>query len=235
MFEALGDKLGNVFDGLTGRGALSESDVNKAMREIRIALLEADVALPVVKQFVEKVRTEAVGEKVIKSIKPGQMVIKIVNDALVDMLGGELDVDGDEGDEVKARARAMGGQLNLSVKPPAVIMMAGLQGSGKTTTTGKLAKYLKEKHKKKVLIASLDTRRPAAMEQLGMLAAQAGVEFLPIVAGEDAVTIAKRAVAAGKLASADVVFLDTAGRTTLDDELADELPHVAKVQDLVQV
>ncbi|MEE9346892.1 MAG: signal recognition particle protein [Robiginitomaculum sp.] len=217
MFDALGDKLSGVFDGLTGRGALSEKDVAAAMREIRIALLEADVALPVVKTFIERIKAEAVGERVIKSVKPGQMVVKIVHDALIDMLGGTLTDDKD------ADTRApLSEQLNLSVKPPAVIVMAGLQGSGKTTTTGKLAKYLKDRLKKKVLLASLDTRRPAAMEQLGMLAEQAGVGFLPIVAGEDAVTIAKRALAAGKLGSYDVVFLDTAGRTTLDDELMDE-------------
>ena len=133
LFEALGDKLGSVFDGLTGRGSLSESDVNKAMREIRIALLEADVALPVVKQFIEKVRAQAVGEKVIKSIKPGQMVIKIVNDALIDMLGGTL--SDDEADKAEA---AKASELNLAGRPPVAILMAGLQGSGKTTTTGKL-------------------------------------------------------------------------------------------------
>ena len=234
MFEALGDKLSGVFDGLTGKGALSEKDVSAAMREIRIALLEADVALPVVKAFVAKVKADAVGEKVIKSVKPGQMVVKIVNDALVDMLGGELDTGEDDEDGVKARAQAMSSALNLSVKPPAVIVMAGLQGSGKTTTAGKLAKYLKEKQKKKVLLASLDTRRPAAMEQLGMLAQQAGVDFLPIVKGEDAVTIAKRAVQAGKLSSADIVFLDTAGRTTLDDELMDEAAAIVAATNPVE-
>ena len=222
MFEALGDKLSGVFDNLTGKGSLSEKDVSTAMREIRIALLEADVALPVVKDFVARVKTEAVGEKVVKSIKPGQMVIKIVHDALVDMLGGTLR-DEDDVDAAQAeRAAHMSSALNLATAPPAVIVMAGLQGSGKTTTSGKLAKYLKEKQKKKVLLASLDTNRPAAMEQLGMLAEQAGVDFLPIVKGQDAVTIAKRAVEAGKLGGFDVVFLDTAGRTTINDELMDE-------------
>lgn len=152
MFDALTDRLTSVFDGLTGRGALSEKDVSNAMREIRVALLEADVALPVVKDFIAKVREEAVGEAVIKSVTPGQMVIKIVHDALVEMLGGE--------DEEGAAAK-----LKID-SPPAVIMMAGLQGSGKTTTTGKLAKRLKEKERKKVLLASLDVRRPAAMQQL---------------------------------------------------------------------
>ena len=161
MFDALTDRLTGVFDGLTGRGALSEKDVSNAMREIRVALLEADVALPVVKDFIAKVREEAVGEAVIKSVTPGQMVIKIVHDALVEMLGGE--------DEEGAAAK-----LKID-SPPAVIMMAGLQGSGKTTTTGKLARRLKEKERKKVLLASLDVRRPAAMQQLAILAEQVGV------------------------------------------------------------
>jgi len=223
LFDALGDKLSGVFDNLTGRGALSEKDVNAAMREIRIALLEADVALPVVKTFVEKVRAEAVGEKVIKSIKPGQMVVKIVNDALIDMLGGTL--SDDEADKAEAAKASL---LNLSAKPPVAILMAGLQGSGKTTTTGKLGLYLSKTFKKKILFASLDTNRPAAMDQLGMLAKQAGVGFLPIVKGEDALTIAKRAMAEGKKGSYDVVFLDTAGRTTVNDELMDEVAAIAK-------
>ena len=223
MFDALGDKLSGVFDNLTGRGSLSEKDVNAAMREIRIALLEADVALPVVKEFVEKVRKEAVGEKVIKSIKPGQMVIKIVNDALIDMLGGTL--SDDEADKAEA---AKASHLNLSAKPPVAILMAGLQGSGKTTTTGKLGLYLRSALKKKVLFASLDTNRPAAMDQLGMLAEQAGVGFLPIVKGENALTIAKRAMIEGKKGSYDIVFLDTAGRTTINDELMDEVAAIAE-------
>ena len=223
MFEALGDKLGSVFDGLTGRGALSESDVNKAMREIRIALLEADVALPVVKDFVAKVRTEAVGEKVIKSIKPGQMVIKIVNDALIDMLGGTLSED--EADQAEA---AKASELNLAGRPPIAILMAGLQGSGKTTTTGKLGLYLRKAFKKKILFASLDTNRPAAMDQLGMLAEQAGVGFLPIIKGQTAMEIAKRAMSEGAKGGYDIVFLDTAGRTTINDELMDEVDAIAR-------
>ncbi|WP_418152552.1 signal recognition particle protein [Litorimonas sp. RW-G-Af-16] len=223
MFEALGDKLSNVFDGLTGRGALSEKDVNAAMREIRIALLEADVALPVVKDFVERVRKEAVGEKVIKSIKPGQMVVKIVNDALIETLGGTLsDEDADKAEVAKAT------HLNLAAKPPVVILMAGLQGSGKTTTTGKLGLYLRSALKKKVLFASLDTNRPAAMEQLGMLAKQAEVSFLEIVKGQSALDIAKRAMKEAKLGSYDVVILDTAGRTTINEELMAEVEAVAK-------
>jgi len=224
LFEALGDKLSGVFDNLTGRGALSEKDVTAAMREIRVALLEADVALPVVKTFIDKIKSEAVGEKVIKSIKPGQQIIKIVHDGLVDMLGGTL--SDDEADkELAARAS----ELNLSGRPPVAILMAGLQGSGKTTTSGKIAKFLKERGKKKVLLASLDTNRPAAMEQLGILAEQAGVGFLPIVKGENAVTIAKRAMDHGAKGGFDVVFLDTAGRTTIDDVLMAEVAEIAEL------
>ncbi len=220
MFEALSDRLGGVFDSLTGRGALSEKDVSSAMREIRIALLEADVALPVVKDFIARMKQEAVGEKVIRAVKPGEQIIKIVHDGLVDMLGGRAA----EGEEAPASSH-----LNLKTKPPAFILMAGLQGSGKTTTSGKLGLFLRTKAKKKVLLASLDTRRPAAMEQLGILAKQAGVGFLPIVKGEDVIQITKRALSEGKLGGYDVVFLDTAGRTTLDDELMDEVASVAEL------
>ena len=212
MFDALTDRLTGVFDGLTGRGALSEKDVSAAMREIRVALLEADVALPVVKDFIGKVKEEAVGEAVIKSVTPGQMVIKIVHDALVEMLGGDED-------DPKLRIDS----------PPAVIMMAGLQGSGKTTTTGKLAKRLKEKERKKVLLASLDVRRPAAMQQLAILAEQVGVSSLPIIEGQLPVDIAKRALQAAKLQGFDVVILDTAGRTTLDEQMMGEAEEVAKI------
>lgn len=219
MFEALSDRLGGVFDNLTGRGALSEKDVSNAMREIRVALLEADVALPVVKDFIAGIKERAVGEKVIRSVKPGQQIVKIVHDALVEMLGGKRD----ENEEFTASSL-----LNFNVRPPMVILMAGLQGSGKTTTSGKMALYLRERLKKKVLLASLDTRRPAAMEQLGILASQAGVGFLEIVKGESAIDIAKRALNEAKLGGYDVVFLDTAGRTTLDDELMDEVSAIAK-------
>ena len=212
MFDALTDRLTGVFDGLTGRGALSEKDVSAAMREIRVALLEADVALPVVKDFIGKVKEEAVGEAVIKSVTPGQMVIKIVHDALVEMLGGDED-------DPKLRIDS----------PPAVIMMAGLQGSGKTTTTGKLAKRLKEKERKKVILASLDVRRPAAMQQLAILAEQVGVSSLPIIEGQLPVDIAKRALQAAKLQGFDVVILDTAGRTTLDEQMMGEAEDVAKI------
>jgi len=225
MFEALSDRLGGVFDTLTGRGALSEKDVSSAMREIRIALLEADVALPVVKDFIAQIKTKAVGEKVIRAVKPGEQIVKIVHDGLVEMLGGKTV----EGEEAPASSH-----LNLNVRPPAVILMSGLQGSGKTTTSGKLGLFLRTKAKKKVLLASLDTRRPAAMEQLGILAEQAGVGFLPIVKGEDVIQITKRALKEGKLGGYDVVFLDTAGRTTLDDELMDEVAAVAELANPVE-
>ena len=214
MFDALSDRLGGIFDGLTGRGALSEKDVNAALREIRVALLEADVALPVVKDFIEKVRERAVGEEVIRAVKPGQQVIKIVHDGLVEMLGGE--------------------ETDTSLKidsPPAVIMMAGLQGSGKTTTSGKLALRLAGKQKKKVLLASLDVRRPAAMEQLAILADQAGegVTALPIIAGQLPADIAKRALQAAKLGGHDVLILDTAGRTSIDEQMMNEAAEIAAI------
>ena len=212
MFDALTDKLGKVFDGLTGRGALSEKDVNEALREIRVALLEADVALPVVKKFIDDVRPKAIGENVIKSIKPGQLVVKIVHDQLVETLGGD-----EEPPPLKIDS------------PPALIMMAGLQGSGKTTTTGKLAKRLREVERKKVLVASLDVRRPAAMEQLRVLAQQAGVDALPIVEGQLPPDIARRAIQAAKFGGYDVVMLDTAGRTTLDDQMMNEAAQIAEI------
>jgi len=212
MFDALTDRLGKVFEGLTGRGALSEKDVNEALREIRVALLEADVALSVVKKFIDDVRPKAVGENVIKSIKPGQLVVKIVHDALVETLGGD-----EEPPPLKIDS------------PPAVIMMAGLQGSGKTTTTGKLAKRLKDQERKKVLVASLDTRRPAAMEQLKILADQVGVDALPIVVGQLPSDITRRAIQAAKFGGYDVLMLDTAGRTTLDDQMMNEADEIAKI------
>ncbi|MEM9668942.1 MAG: signal recognition particle protein [Pseudomonadota bacterium] len=214
MFDALSDRLGGIFDGLTGRGALSEKDVSAALREIRVALLEADVALPVVKDFIGSIKEKAVGEDVIRSVKPGQQVIKIVHDGLVEMLGGE------------------NADTSLRVdSPPAVIMMAGLQGSGKTTTTGKLAKFLSEKQKKKVLLASLDVRRPAAMEQLAILAGQLGdtVKALPIVEGQMPVDITRRAMKAAEIGGHDVLILDTAGRTTLDEQMMGEASEIAKV------
>src|SRR5215207_7603433 len=210
MFESLSDRLGGVFDRLRGRGALNESDVREAMREVRIALLEADVALPVVRRFVDQVTEQAVGQQVLRSVTPGQQVVKIVHDALVETLGAET------------------AELNLDVTPPAVILMVGLQGSGKTTTTAKLAKRLTEKDRKKVLMASLDVARPAAQEQLAILGRQAQVETLPIVAGQQPVDIAKRAIQAARLQAYDVVLLDTAGRLHVDDALMAEMKAVAQ-------
>jgi signal recognition particle subunit SRP54 len=214
MFDALSERLGGIFDSLTGRGALSDKDVSEALREIRVALLEADVALPVVKEFIDKVKARAVGEEVIRSVKPGQQVVKIVYDGLVDMLGGE-DAD-----------------TTLRVdNPPSVVMMAGLQGSGKTTTTGKLAKRLADKGRKKVLLASLDVRRPAAMEQLAILAQQCGpnVSSLPIIQGQLPADIARRALNAAKIGGYDVLFLDTAGRTSIDEQMMIEAAEIAEI------
>jgi len=211
MFESLGDRLSGVFDRLRGRGALTEADVRGAMREVRIALLEADVALPVVRTFVDKATEQAVGQQVLRSVTPGQQVVKIVHDALVEMLGSE-----EEG-------------LDLAVTPPAVVMMVGLQGSGKTTTTAKLARRLTEKDRKKVLMASLDVNRPAAQEQLAVLGRQTGVATLPIVPGQGPVEIARRALNAAKLQGFDVLMLDTAGRLHVDQALMDEMKAVAEV------
>ena len=211
MFDKLSDRLGGVFDRLRGRGALNEADVREAMREVRVALLEADVALPVVRDFVEKVTEQAVGAQVLKSVTPGQQVVKIVNDALVEMLGAEQS------------------DLDLAVAPPAIIMMVGLQGSGKTTTTAKIAKMLKAKQGKKVLMASLDVNRPAAQEQLATLGTQTEIATLPIMQGQQPVDIAKRAMQAAKLQGFDVLILDTAGRLHVDQQLMDEMQAVAKV------
>lgn len=213
MFESLSERLGGVFDRLRGRGALAESDVREAMREVRIALLEADVALPVVRSFVDKVTEQAVGQQVLRSVTPGQQVVKIVNDALVEMLGAEAS------------------DLNVDVSPPAIVMMVGLQGSGKTTTTAKIAKRLTEKGRKKVLMASLDVNRPAAQEQLAVLGTQASVATLPIVAGQQPVDIARRALQAAKLQGFDVLMLDTAGRLHVDQALMEEMKAVAAVAD----
>ncbi|WP_281683848.1 signal recognition particle protein [Thalassobaculum salexigens] len=204
MFEGLSERLGSVFDRLKKRGALSESDVSTAMREVRVALLEADVALPVVKSFIDRVRERAIGQEVIKSVTPGQMVVKIVHDELVATLGSDSQA------------------VNLNAVAPVPILMVGLQGGGKTTTTAKLAKRLTERDRKKVLMASLDVTRPAAREQLRTLGEQVGVDTLPIVQGETALTIAKRAMTAGRLQGYDVVMLDTAGRTSIDEGLMAE-------------
>ena len=212
MFESLSDRLGSVFDKLKGRGALNEQDVRDAMREVRVALLEADVALPVARRFIDTVTEKAIGSEVLKSITPGQQVVKIVSDELTEMLGGE---------EVAG--------LELDAKPPVVIMMVGLQGSGKTTTTAKLAKLLKEKHGKKSMMASLDVNRPAAQEQLAVLGEQIDVATLPIVEGQQPVDIASRAMNAAKLAAADVLLLDTAGRLHVDEALMAEMKAVAGI------
>ena len=216
MFDALSDRLGNTFDRLRGRGALREQDVRDAMREVRIALLEADVALPVARDFIEKVTEKAVGESVLKSVTPGQQVVKIVNDELVAMLGGG---DGEDGHV----------PLTLEAKPPVVIMMVGLQGSGKTTSTAKLAKLIREKHGKKAMMASLDVNRPAAQEQLAVLGEQAQVDTLPIIEGQQPVDIARRALESAKLRNVDVVLLDTAGRLHVDEALMAEMKAVASV------
>ncbi|MEM9495440.1 MAG: signal recognition particle protein [Pseudomonadota bacterium] len=215
MFESLSDRLGAVFETLRGKGALEEKDVNAALREVRVALLEADVALPVAKDFIARVKERAVGVEVLRSVTPGQQVVKIVHDALVDMLGGKADEGG-----------ADVGALSFATTPPAVFMMVGLQGSGKTTSTAKIALRLQKREKKKVLMASLDTRRPAAMEQLQILGEQAEVKTLPIIAGQSPTDIAARAVEAARLGGFDVVMLDTAGRLSIDEQLMSEIADI---------
>ena len=211
MFESLQSRLTGVFDKLRGKGALTEADVDAAMGEVRAALIEADVALPVVKDFIDKARPRAIGESVIRSVSPGQQVIKIVHDVLVETLGQEND------------------KLSIG-SPPAPILMVGLQGSGKTTTSAKLGLLLQTREKKRVLMASLDTTRPAAMEQLRVLGEQAGIATLPIIAGQDPLAIAKRAVASARVGGYDAVILDTAGRQHVDDQL---MAEVAAVKALV--
>src|SRR6516164_7547053 len=198
MFDSLSERLGSILDRLTRRGALTEADVDAALREVRRALLEADVALDVVRAFTEKVKAQAIGVEVIKSVTPGQMVVKIVHDQLIETLG------------------ARGEPVELNAALPVPLMMVGLQGSGKTTTAAKLAKRISELARRKVLMASLDVRRPAAMEQLAVLGRQIGIDTLPVVAGQQPTQIAQRALQAGRLGGYDVVILDTAGRTTLD-------------------
>ncbi|MBI4031905.1 MAG: signal recognition particle protein [Proteobacteria bacterium] len=216
MFESLGDKLGNVFKKLRGKGSLGEADVDAAMREIRVALLEADVALAVVKDFIEKVKQKAIGQDVIKGINPAQQVVKIVNDALVEMLGSET-------------------QELQSASPPCAYLMVGLQGSGKTTSTAKIAKFLTDRQRKKVLMASLDIHRPAAQEQLRQLGEQTGIATLPIVPKENAVQIAGRAMETGRKEGYDVVILDTAGRLSIDEKLMQEAADVKAATHPVEV
>ena len=208
MFDNLQERLGEVLGKLTRRGALSEADVTAALREVRIALLEADVALPVVKDFVEAVKEKAIGEQVLRSVAPGQMVIKVVHDHLIEMLGAEAV------------------PLDFDAPPPVAIMLVGLQGSGKTTSCAKIGLRLTERFKKKVLMASLDVRRPAAQEQLKVLGLQAGLRTLDIVPGESPVAIAKRALQTGALEGFDVVLLDTAGRLAVDAEMMAEAAAV---------
>jgi signal recognition particle subunit SRP54 len=220
MFDGLSEKLSGILDRLTRRGALSPGDVDAAAREVRRALLEADVALDVVRAFVDKLRERAVGVEVIKSVTPGQMVVKIVHDQLIETLGSGAE------------------PIDLNAPAPVPIMMVGLQGSGKTTTTAKLAKRLAEQARRKVLMASLDTRRPAAMEQLAVLGRQVEVDTLPIVEGQTPVQIAQRALQAARLGGYDVVLLDTAGRTTLDDAMmreASEVKHAASPHEVLLV
>ncbi len=213
MFDTLSEKLGGILDRLTRRGALSEADVDAALREVRRALLEADVALDVARAFTDNIKKQAIGVEVMKSVTPGQMVVKIVHDQLVAILGADSQ------------------GIDLNAAPPVAVMMVGLQGSGKTTTTAKVARRLADRQKKKVLMASLDVRRPAAMEQLAVLGREAGIDTLPVVAGQMPPQIAKRALEAARLGGYDVVLLDTAGRTTLDDEMMSEAAEVKRAAD----
>ena len=211
MFDTLSDRLGDVFGRLKKRGALTEEQVNAALREVRVALLEADVALPVAKDFISSVQSKAIGSEVLKSVTPAQMVVKIVHDQMVELLGKDLV------------------PIRLASNPPSVIMMVGLQGAGKTTTAAKLASRLQKRDKKKTLLASLDVYRPAAQEQLAVLGQQASVYTLPIVAGQQPVAIAERAMQAGKLGGYDVVLLDTAGRQHVNEVLMTELSDLYRV------
>ncbi|HWD59594.1 MAG TPA: signal recognition particle protein [Stellaceae bacterium] len=220
MFDTLSDRLGGIFDRLRGRGALSEDDVGAAMREIRVALLEADVALPVVRDFIAAVREQAIGQDVIRSVTPGQMVVKIVHDHLVQTLTG----DGAD------NANAQGG-LDLNAPAPVGVVLVGLQGSGKTTTAAKIALRLKTRERKKVLMASLDVQRPAAQEQLAQLGRQVGVTTLPVVAGERPVAITRRALDVARREGYDVVLYDTAGRLAINEEL---MLEVAAVREAAQ-
>ncbi len=216
MFDTLSGKLGDIFGRLTRRGALSESDVTEALRDVRIALLEADVALPVARSFIDGVRERATGTEVLKSVTPGQTVVKIVHDSLVEMLGAEPV------------------PVSLSAAPPAAVMMVGLQGSGKTTTTAKLARRLTLRDRKKTMVASLDVQRPAAQEQLAQLAAEAGVDALPVVPGQPPEAIARRAMQAARLGGYDAVLLDTAGRLHVDEALMAELARIRAAAEPVE-
>ena len=213
MFDSLTGRLSDVFDRLRKRGALSEADVDAALRDVRVALLEADVALSVVRDFIAKAKADAMGENVLRSVTPGQMVIKVVNDALIEMLGGEAE------------------ELNMMAVPPVGIMLVGLQGSGKTTTAAKIGLRLQTRDRKKVMMASLDTQRPAAQEQLKILGEQAGVATLPVIPGQGPVDIAKRALEAARLGGYDVVLYDTAGRLSIDETLMSEMSQIRTAVD----
>ena len=217
MFETLSNKLTAVFNKITSRGVLSEDDINTAMREIRIALLEADVSLPVVKDFIAHVKEQALGEKVVRSIQPGQMVVKIVHDELIKLLSSENT------------------EINLNAPAPVCVLMVGLQGSGKTTTSAKIAKRLAFKQKKKVLLVSLDIYRPAAQEQLAQLATQINATSLPIIKGEQPAQTTKRAIEFAKKGGFDVIVLDTAGRLHIDQQLMDEVKEVKKIANPTEV
>ena len=216
MYKSLSEKLSGIFERLKGKGVLSEEHVNSAMREIRIALLEADVALPVVKEFIDQAKEKAIGQELIKSINPAQMVIKIVNDQLVQALGSEPE------------------SINLNAPSPMVILMVGLQGSGKTTSSAKLAKLLSTRFKKNVLLASLDIYRPAAKLQLENLAKQMSIPSLPIIEGENPQTITKRAMNAAKTQNIDVIILDTAGRLHIDEALMDEIKQIKTISNPIE-
>jgi len=216
MFDSLSERIGKTLKTLRGQGRLTESNIKDSLREVRMALLEADVALPVVREFIEHVRERALGENVMQSLTPGQALIKIVNDELVKVMG--------EANE----------ELDLSVRPPAVILMAGLQGSGKTTTVAKLSRWLKERKKKSVLVASADVYRPAAIDQLQTLAAEVGVQFFPSDPSQDPVDIAKAAIDQGRKLAADVVIIDTAGRLAIDEEMMDEIRRLHAAIDPVE-
>jgi signal recognition particle subunit SRP54 len=213
MFDSLTGRLSDVFDRLRKRGALSEADVDAALRDVRVALLEADVALSVVRDFIAKAKADAIGENVLRSVTPGQMVIKVVNDALIEMLGGEAE------------------ELNMMAVPPVGIMLVGLQGSGKTTTAAKIGLRLQTRDRKKVMMASLDTQRPAAQEQLKILGEQAEVATLPVIPGQGPVDIAKRALEAARLGGYDVVLYDTAGRLSIDETLMSEMSQIRTAVD----
>lgn len=215
MFESLSDKLGNIFSSLRGKSRLSEEDVNTAAREIRVALLEADVALPVVRDFIESVKAKAIGQDVIKSVTPAQMVVKIVHDALVEMLGSDAS------------------DLNFGPAPSSYLMV-GLQGSGKTTSTAKIAKFLSDKGRRRVLMASLDTSRPAAQDQLKILGEQTGVATLEIISGQTPIQITERALKEARLGGFDVLMLDTAGRLAIDEALMEEVAAVSKLANPVE-